>query len=188
MSYFNSIKVRLKLIVLVFYLLSVIFQFHKGTIKTFSLRTQKSTIVYFNSIKVRLKRIIRTHFGSGRRYFNSIKVRLKRMMLLLLFAYMLFQFHKGTIKTVTRLILHDFLMNFNSIKVRLKRFLLRLEETQSTYFNSIKVRLKPFVPPCVLCVLLYFNSIKVRLKQNNGWWSIESWDISIPSLVSTKND
>ena len=53
------------------------FQFHKGTIKTGSLR--------------RLHRL--------QRYFNSIKVQLKPASLQKLGMLKAFQFHKGTIKT-----------------------------------------------------------------------------------------
>ena len=98
------------------------FQFHKGTIKTIViliiiLSNQKN----FNSIKVRLKPGICHHVSNFNLYFNSIKVRLKRPTFssdefcVLDFnsikvrlkhsnlagenSAVLFQFHKGTIKT-----------------------------------------------------------------------------------------
>ena len=53
--------------------------------------------------------------------FNSIKVRLKRSDARKFFTSKLFQFHKGTIKTVSYNCLPYLRLNFNSIKVRLKQ-------------------------------------------------------------------
>ena len=53
-----------------------------------------------------------------------------------------FQFHKGTIKTVLRLLLDDDYPYFNSIKVRLKLMSDVYYQLQGCNFNSIKVRLK----------------------------------------------
>ena len=53
---FNSIKVRLKLELMVLSILLIrVFQFHKGTIKTAESGKRYSRILNFNSIKVRLK-------------------------------------------------------------------------------------------------------------------------------------
>ena len=79
LSDFNSIKVRLKLGAVKDGISSLLFQFHKGTIKTSPPCITISTSSNFNSIKVRLKL-------QGRAA--------------LLNAQNLFQFHKGTIKTV----------------------------------------------------------------------------------------
>ena len=78
-------------------------------------------------------------------------------------AKLIFQFHKGTIKTLYRVGIRPMMQNFNSIKVRLKpnispvssfcrkfQFHKGTIKTQSNavgkptthYFNSIKVRLK----------------------------------------------
>ena len=63
-DYFNSIKVRLKLVGNRQILNGVcVFQFHKGTIKTICLDTTANGIVYFNSIKVRLKLFSPRHHG-----------------------------------------------------------------------------------------------------------------------------
>ena len=77
-SYFNSIKVRLKL-TNCFQGIdpTLLFQFHKGTIKTVLFHLAALMCLDFNSIKVRLKQLASE--------FQKIK-----------FA---FQFHKGTIKT-----------------------------------------------------------------------------------------
>ena len=108
----------------------------------------------------------------------------------------LFQFHKGTIKTLLMVVKTLFLLlNFNSIKVRLK---LRHQEDvprHYAYFNSIKVRLKPCSSRkhnllqkfqfhkgtiktsnchCGLVFLSNFNSIKVRLKHKMVLSSIKT--------------
>ena len=76
-------------------------------------------------------------------YFNSIKVRLKQTINNSSGEFIIFQFHKGTIKTYAGMILKKNLGYFNSIKVRLKHACLALAQMQLAYFNSIKVRLKP---------------------------------------------
>ena len=54
-------------------------------------------------------------------YFNSIKVQLKHKTRVSTLTDKLFQFHKGTIKTLSFLNLLFYLLHFNSIKVQLKR-------------------------------------------------------------------
>ena len=78
LTYFNSIKVRLELIIL-FQLQGdgVIFQFHKGAIRT--VMGAGNDIIDFN--------------------FNSIKVRLEPHQSQPSAAYLRFQFHKGAIRT-----------------------------------------------------------------------------------------
>ena len=98
-QHFNSIKVRLKLtrsvdmgqfVVFQFHkgtiktprrpsppCRGVPFQFHKGTIKTVVFQKLKSPIDNFNSIKVRLKLTKGAPWKLGCTHFNSIKVRLK---------------------------------------------------------------------------------------------------------------
>ena len=101
LHYFNSIKVRLKLALEELGQTVSQFQFHKGTIKTEpqnTIRTAQGT--HFNSIKVRLKRSLVIPIMVGISDFNSIKVRLKPFCTLMAKAGSLFQFHKGTIKTL----------------------------------------------------------------------------------------
>ena len=86
--YFNSIKVRLKQGGRTGNHGRRRFQFHKGTIKTFSSKKLiKCFFSYFNSIKVRLKQTL----GAGGYHlftnFNSIKVRLKLLILLRAFFF-----------------------------------------------------------------------------------------------------
>ena len=53
-------------------------------------------------------------------YFNSIKVRLELAGHLLYAAFLLFQFHKGAIRTIGRAFVDNRHPYFNSIKVRLE--------------------------------------------------------------------
>ena len=121
-TYFNSIKVRLKHKFSERVSMFTLFQFHKGTIKTPVSRRFLVKSLHFNSIKVRLKlpaqrniaemTIFQFHKGTIKTrmsiaqmsaqiaYFNSIKVRLKLMFNDELDKrFRSFQFHKGTIKT-----------------------------------------------------------------------------------------
>ena len=108
---FNSIKVRLKRPRFAF---------------------QESSCDDFNSIKVRLKRLQGNTFVS-KLNFNSIKVRLKLTLAHHKPLCLIFQFHKGTIKTL----------------------LPRLATLVEIDFNSIKVRLKPSRPPLLPAILLF---------------------------------
>ena len=58
---------------------NLLFQFHKGAIRTDDADKHDIQIQHFNSIKVRLER--RSDTGKGRKwyYFNSIKVRLEHI-------------------------------------------------------------------------------------------------------------
>ena len=75
--YFNSIKVQLELISGAGSMLSgLLFQFHKGTIRTLWLIVQTLWVCNFNSIKVQLE----LNNASARNMvanFNSIKVQLE---------------------------------------------------------------------------------------------------------------
>ena len=78
----------------------LIFQFHKGAIRTFPPFAQIGSHVNFNSIKVRLEllRVLLVPFL--RCYFNSIKVRLELYRITPQLDYAdVFQFHKGAIRT-----------------------------------------------------------------------------------------
>ena len=99
MRNFNSIKVQLKRARLGGWPRTLLFQFHKGTIKAANNDKPKEAHSYFNSIKVQLKQM-ETNIG------KKVIIR--------------FQFHKGTIKACARLRLGLGLGYFNSIKVQLK--------------------------------------------------------------------
>ena len=144
--HFNSIKVRLEHIKTFTACRIHLFQFHKGAIRThINDRGVMIDQIYFNSIKVRLEQKDVLDKAKADLDFNSIKVRLERSFLsvrLLINFYfnsikvrlernlsrrhpirLLFQFHKGAIRTRS---VRDYLMcyhNFNSIKVRLEQYL-----------------------------------------------------------------
>ena len=65
---------------------------------------QTSSSENFNSIKVRLKRYPERRHRCCHRHFNSIKVRLKLNAAVNSIYIRLFQFHKGTIKTIDEII------------------------------------------------------------------------------------
>ena len=77
----------------------MVFQFHKGTIRTEEEGLSPFDFTNFNSIKVRLERFL----GFGDAHIH------------------LFQFHKGTIRTAFGHCNMDARANFNSIKVRLEQ-------------------------------------------------------------------
>ena len=95
---FNSIKVRLELRYLRVTGINERFQFHKGAIRTFVFASVVPMPTNFNSIKVRLER-------NGLFAQNHVY---------------LFQFHKGAIRTTAKSCSGSKGKNFNSIKVRLE--------------------------------------------------------------------
>ena len=97
------------------------FQFHKGTIRTMCDWCTFQILSYFNSIKVRLELSGFGKVGYHNRHFNSIKVRLERWLSIVIQFLASFQFHKGTIRTLTEASLLLVLTDFNSIKVRLEQ-------------------------------------------------------------------
>ena len=56
---------------------------------------------YFNSIKVQLEQFISKSGKVVKKYFNSIKVQLELVALGILMLLRKFQFHKGTIRTIS---------------------------------------------------------------------------------------
>ena len=123
----------------------ILFQFHKGTIRT-SIETilpRSSTTFQFHKGTIRttndptaLEHLI---------YFNSIKVRLERLNHLKLANLDGFQFHKGTIRT-WRLVTDDVAIPvFQFHKGTIRTNDLSFNEMQIRHFNSIKVRLEPCV-------------------------------------------
>ena len=121
---FNSIKVRLEHEIVSYILSGVLFQFHKGTIRTIFAIPRCRQYKYFNSIKVRLERLVLfpvLFYPSFQFHKGTIRT------LLRYFFYLLakeFQFHKGTIRTNPYPTLCRRLVNFNSIKVRLELLIL----------------------------------------------------------------
>ena len=78
---------------------SILFQFHKGTIRTIPHITIKLILFHFNSIKVQLER----------QQLRRLPYKSK------------FQFHKGTIRTYWLTENQGYQIHFNSIKVQLER-------------------------------------------------------------------
>ena len=143
--HFNSIKVRLERPPARSLCARCSFQFHKGAIRTFRCCCHRCSLRYFNSIKVRLERLLWRKALYLSSYFNSIKVRLERSMLRFDALALIFQFHKGAIRTWGRYIRKHLDINFNSIKVRLERGLGTTIKGVLNNFNSIKVRLEQLI-------------------------------------------
>ena len=77
----------------------VIFQFHKGAIRTFDEICVMLSNSHFNSIKVRLEQRVAPSAKNALKNFNSIKVRLEHNLLSCWVVLLEFQFHKGAIRT-----------------------------------------------------------------------------------------
>ena len=128
---FNSIKVRLEHEIIAAVLFNKLFQFHKGTIRTlFTFRTILGR-THFNSIKVRLELsayLLRRFRPSD---FNSIKVRLELPFCVFLPAFLIFQFHKGTIRTLIKkngmIIIREFQFHKGTIRTGLREDIQVLE-------------------------------------------------------------
>ena len=76
------------------------FQFHKGSIKTSLAARRAAACACFNSIKVRLRPWSVVSGATTDTRFNSIKVRLRQRSCERDDSKDVFQFHKGSIKTV----------------------------------------------------------------------------------------
>ena len=83
---------------------AILFQFHKGTIKTAALLYSGKGANLFQFHKGTIKTlpmfVLSLSDWTCRLYFNSIKVQLRLLSNGAMFVNILFQFHKGTIKTV----------------------------------------------------------------------------------------
>ena len=144
----------------------ILFQFHKGSIKSQGRHARLAEQPGFNSIKVRLKgRELQIHhlsfwfqfhkgsIKSSRKKiarwrmccFNSIKVRLKDGWEKGAYASKVFQFHKGSIKSERDSTGEVRRAWFQFHKGSIKRFSLLATMQAMNRFNSIKVRLKGFV-------------------------------------------
>ena len=92
-------------------------------------------------------------------------VRLKALQRWKEVAQAAFQFHYGTIKSVSLVALLLVLLYFNSTMVRLKGPRGGCGADAWRYFNSTMVRLKAWMTSAVACSITYFNSTMVRLKE-----------------------
>ena len=101
-SDFNSIKVRLNLANLLLTLMVLLyFNSIKVRLNLCLLNLLASQLRDFNSIKVRLNPLTLLWHYLTFLHFNSIKVRLKLIHYSYRYSYEEFQFHKGTIKTLS---------------------------------------------------------------------------------------
>ena len=120
-SHFNSIKVRLERTIELFktacnrYFNSIKVRLEPNFSSSFS-----SHDPYFNSIKVRLEPKSIIQAAKTMLYFNSIKVRLEQQISSIFLLLLVFQFHKGTIRTTICSWQWWNFRHFNSIKVRLE--------------------------------------------------------------------
>ena len=97
----------------------------------------------FNSIKVQLEHCGVCSVAYLTNCFNSIKVQLERFFSRLeLFAQLMFQFHKGSIRTKHGTERTHRLRCFNSIKVQLEHNFIKVLISVVCCFNSIKVQLE----------------------------------------------
>ena len=78
--------------------------------------------------------------------------------------YVVFQFHKGTIKPIRPILITFILIDFNSIKVQLSLLLLVHHEALSV-FQFHKGTIKPMSTYSSYVSFSYFNSIKVQLSR-----------------------
>ena len=93
-----------------------------------------------------------------------------------------FQFHKGSIRTLSQLVMLPLLWCFNSIKVQLELGIVSFVASRAySSFNSIKVQLEQIPAFFAFAVVLRcFNSIKVQLEQHIQSAFVESFTVSIP--------
>ena len=135
----------------------------------------------FNSIKVRLKHFTDEKVHSCFHHFNSIKVRLKHSSNILTTLMNLFQFHKGTIKTLYRSFCTFALVEFQFHKGTIKTPHRNRCLCDSSQFQFHKGTIKTIdVVFLIIDVESHFNSIKVRLKLSRVRSVTRTKDISIP--------
>ena len=121
---------------------SLLFQFHKGSIKTLINYTSMQKSSNFNSIKVRLKLNGYREFSTPYQFqFHKGSIKTLKIVVKVL-IYALFQFHKGSIKTgrSRQKVKAVFIFQFH--KGSIKTVVPSVKEDVDLHFNSIKVRLK----------------------------------------------
>ena len=157
-SYFNSIKVRLELILQEIRVLPKL---------------------NFKSIKVRLElRYLRVTGINERFQFHKGAIRTWKEILIAILI-LLFQFHKGAIRTFVFASVVPMPTNFNSIKVRLERNgLFAQNHVYLFQFHKGAIRTRLQTPHS--WSVRYFNSIKVRLERPCVWQPHQAFPISIP--------
>ena len=175
-AHFNSIKVRLKQWQLDSFTTDyLLFQFHKGTIKTNAQVMRLNALLWFQFHKGTIKTqqfdfnykssgVFQFHKGTIKTLvqiplflfwgnFNSIKVRLKQARPIVITRARQFQFHKGTIKTAVSAMPSALFVRFQFHKGTIKTLQMFHQDLLIEHFNSIKVRLKLKTPLSIVFVL-----------------------------------
>ena len=164
LSDFNSIKVRLE----PKYGADeegwrMLFQFHKGTIRTDNSPHTKTLYREFQFHKGTIRTRRRRCAPMLEMNFNSIKVRLELEALVSAATSIVFQFHKGTIRTASQIAAATRDADFNSIKVRLEpKFDGHIYVDNEFQFHKGTIRTLMLL--LFILLKIYFNSIKVRLE------------------------
>ena len=126
--------------------------------------------LYFNSIKVQLELATDgEHILSLTSKFQFHKGTIRTLSLWLVVGVKeLFQFHKGTIRTMRLLLCFPPMLLFQFHKGTIRTLFFDSDELAQDYFNSIKVQLEQVtVLTANRFVIAYFNSIKVQLERDN---------------------
>ena len=161
------------------------FQFHKGAIRTWFLRSWRTAPFSFQFQKGAIRTCLLQLVLLLLLHFNSIKVRLEPTSPFANEKVTTFQFHKGAIRTNNYLVSDDKLYIFQFHKGAIRTVIKANIKSICIYFNSIKVRLEPLKRQEPLPVAVFqfhkgairtepggycrkfplnFNSIKVRLE------------------------
>ena len=96
--------------------------------------------------------------------FNSITVQLRLMKEKETILKSTFQFHNGTIKTLSSTLATCMKARFNSITVQLRQHTVHQEVTKVSCFNSITVQLRLLLLSFLRLKFTSFNSITVQLR------------------------
>ena len=98
-------------------------------------------------------------------YFNSIKVRLEHLLNIHLNKIQVFQFHKGTIRTLFpyEKVRYYAIFQFHKGTIRTRFF--RITEYRKHQFQFHKGTIRTWLPLKIMLLIPNFNSIKVRLEQ-----------------------
>ena len=142
---FNSIKVRLELRYLRVTGINERFQFHKGAIRTWKEILIAILILLFQFHKGAIRTFVFASVVPMPTNFNSIKVRLELRYLRVTGINERFQFHKGAIRTWKEILIAILILLFQFHKGAIRTFVFASVVPMPTNFNSIKVRLE--LPP-----------------------------------------
>ena len=144
--------------------IALLFQFHKGSIKTDHLFIATPAHFRFNSTKVRLRLLVSTITSKSQKCFNSTKVRLRQAEVLwpltLLWG---FNSTKVRLRLLVFMVWKRHLLRFNSTKVRL-RHTIKIITMSTARFQFHKGSIKTHYRCIYNGEVSSFNSTKVRLR------------------------